>query len=93
MREVHAYLKLLYQIDSSEGDLNEMQFPDDPLMLIHLAASLLQLPAVEKQPILSAANAQEMLDLVRRLYKRETALLNKLIGVSENAAQRAAWLN
>lgn len=93
MQEVRAYLKILYQIDSSEIDLNEIQFPDDPLMLIHLAASLLQVPAVEKQPILSALNAKEMLHIVRRLYKRETAVLTKLIGISESAAERAAWLN
>jgi len=45
---------------------------------MYLSAMLLQVPAVEKQPLLEAPDAPEMLNSLLRLYRREAALLAHL---------------
>jgi len=62
----------------AELDLRELVLPEDPLMLMYLSAMLLQVPAMEKQPLLEAPDAPEMLNRLLRLYRREAALLAHL---------------
>lgn len=76
-----------------EMDLSQIQLPEDPMMLIYLAASLLQIPAGEKQPLIEADTLAELLKLVQRLYRRELAVLPELLPVSEEEARFAAWVN
>lgn len=91
---VQRYLALLVKANpQSELDLDHLELPDDPLMLTCWAAALLQLPAPEKQPLLEAPSAGELLAGVVRLYRRETAVLERLMEISEENASRAGLLN
>lgn len=74
-------------------DLTGLQLPEDPMMLIYLSAALLQIPAAEKQPLLEAETAQELLDKIQRLFRRELAVLPIVLAVSEEQARVAAWAN
>ncbi len=89
--------RYLAQVDRADPendlDLEHLQLPDDPLMLTCWAAALLQIPAQEKQPLLEAPSASELLEGVMRLYRRETAILDHLLEFSEEAANRAGLLN
>ncbi len=83
---VQAYLRLLVQANQSlAADLATLQLPEDPLGLVYWAATLLQIPAIEKQPLLEAASAADLLAQVARLYRRETALLRQELGAGEKA--------
>ena len=85
---VRRYLAEISQLEPAfELDLSGLQLPDDPMMLIYWAASLLQIPAREKQPLLEAQRAADLLEGVQRLYRRETALLGQMLGGSEDAAR------
>lgn len=76
---VRQYLHAVSQLDpEAELDLRELVLPEDPLMLMYLSAMLLQVPAVEKQPLLEASSAPEVLHHLLRLYRREAALLARL---------------
>jgi hypothetical protein len=91
---VRRYLGQVSQADpDNQVDLKNLQLPEDPMMLTCWAAALLQIPAYEKQPLLEAAAAGDLLAGVLRLYRRETALLDHLINVSEEEAERATMLN
>lgn len=92
---VKRYLKLLSRarISALNLNLNDLDLPDDPMMLIYLAAALLQLPSVEKQPLLEATSTLELIAEIQRLYQRETAVLLQLSKVDETQAARASWLN
>ena len=88
---VKEYLRLVSQLNPTEPvELDEIDFPEDPLLLTHLAASLLQVPAFEKQPLLEAASAGELMAEVFRLYRRETAVLRRGEPPEE---KKTAWLN
>jgi Lon protease-like protein len=76
-----------------EVDLTSLQLPDDPLMLIYLAAALLQVPAIEKQPLLEASTANLLLNKVQHLYRRELAILPPMFEVGEEQARTSAWVN
>ena len=102
--QLSRYLSLLSDVTRPEDEeenegldidakLSEMELPEDPMMLIYLSAALLQVPATEKQPLLEADTAALLLEKVRRLYRRELAVLPDLLTVSEEAAREAAWAN
>lgn len=74
-------------------DISNVQLPDDPLLLIYLAAALLQVPAHEKQPMLEAQSATHLIDMVQRLYRRELAVMPNILAVSEEQARQSAWSN
>lgn len=76
-----------------EVDLTGLQLPEDPLMLIYLAAALLQVPAIEKQPLLEADTATLLLNKVQHLYRRELAILPPMFEVGEEQARTSAWVN
>ena len=54
------------------------QLPDDPLTFAYLAATLLQMPAEQKQPLLEAADAVSLAHSLVDLYRREIALVRIL---------------
>jgi len=94
------YLAMLAQHAAMKGEeaaieagLSSIQLPDDALMLIYLAASLLQVPAHEKQPLLEAENALQLLSMTHRMYRRELAVLPDMLSVSEEQANVMAMCN
>ncbi|MBE0687951.1 MAG: LON peptidase substrate-binding domain-containing protein [Anaerolineaceae bacterium] len=91
--QVQFYLQTINRLDDMVIDLDQIQMPDDPFTLIFLAASLLQIPAHEKQPALNAESALEICQTVERLYRRENAVLRKLINITAEQAQGFALLN
>jgi Lon protease-like protein len=74
-------------------DLTGLQLPDDPMLLIYMSAALLQIPAVEKQPLLEADTAAMLLEKVQQMYRRELAILPPMFDVSEDQARSSAWVN
>jgi uncharacterized protein len=74
-------------------DLTGLQLPEDPMMLLYLGAALLQIPSIEKQPLLEADTAALLLSKVQVLYRRELALLPSMAEVSEEQARVSAWVN
>lgn len=74
-------------------DAAALQLPEDPLMMIYMAAALLQVPAQEKQPLLEAPSASEMLEAVRRMYRRELAILPSLFAADDDEVLRLAREN
>lgn len=76
-----------------QHDLSQLQLPDDPMMLIYLSAALLQLPAIEKQPLLEADSAALLLQKLQRLFRRELAVLPPLMHITDEDARTAAWAN
>jgi Lon protease-like protein len=101
-QRVASYLVLLARMTGNEAesglvdqdvDLTQLELPEDPMLLIYLAAALLQVPPVEKQPMLEANTAALLLQQVQRMYRRELALLPTLARVNEERAKRLAWNN
>ncbi len=92
-QQVAAYLRLVAPLIGEGMDLAGLQLPDEPLMLVYLAASLLQLPPDEKQPLLEAETANQLVADVMRLYGREMCLLPRLAKISQKDSSRAAEMN
>ncbi len=90
-KQVVRYLYLISKI--GEERFAELELPDDSLSFMYLAASLLQIPEIEKQPMLACTTASELLYLLRRVYVREIALLERLSAVKREMAERVCWLN
>ena len=87
------YLRLLSRIGDIPIDIKDLQLPHDPLMLAYLAASLLQLPQQEKQPLLETSNAGDLLQQTERLLRREAALMESIGHTESDEARRKAWSN
>ncbi len=76
----------------AEARLREMNFPDDPLLLTYLSAALLQISPHEKQPLLEAATAADLIHATLRLVRRELTILPALMQVDEDrASELSAW--
>lgn len=90
---VRRYLTGLNQAHIETMDFSQFSLPDDPINLVFMAASLLQLPPEEKQPILETGKLCDMMSTVERLYRRENELLPRLYTTEETSASRVAWLN
>ncbi len=92
---VSQYLTILSRLDDEEmaSDLEAFQLPEDPLAMIYMAASLLQIPLAEKQGLLEAQTSAHLLKMVYRLFRREVSVLGNLAQTTEESAQRLAWLN
>lgn len=74
-------------------DLNGLQLPEDPMMLIYLSAALLQIPPNEKQSLLEYDTAAQLQECLQRILRRETAILPPLLEVNEEQARQSAWVN
>lgn len=73
---VMDYLHKLAQLGSIEVEPDAA--PDDALSLVYLAATLIQLPAEEKQAFLAIDRASELALALTRVYRRELALMRTL---------------
>jgi Lon protease-like protein len=92
-QHITTYLRLITPLIGDEMDVASLQLPEDPLMLVYLAASLLQLPPNEKQPLLEAETANQLVSDVLRLYGREICVLPRLVKISQEDSSRAAEMN
>jgi hypothetical protein len=92
---ISAYLNLLRSLgdEALNLELDLINIPKDPLSLLYSAAWLLQVPLAEKQPLLEAETAAHLLYKLRRLYRRELAVVERIATISEETARVAAWLN
>ncbi len=70
---VMDYMSKLVRVGAMEEEPDEI--PDDHEGLIYLAATLLQIPADEKQALLSIDRASALTAALQRYYKRELALM------------------
>jgi len=73
---VARYIKALSQ--AGKLPLKVEDLPDEPVVFANLAATLLQIPPAQKQPLLEAGDGNSLLDGLCRLYRREVALLAAL---------------
>lgn len=92
-RQVQSYLERLTHLEEENFDLRLIELPDEPISLLYLAASLLQIPAHEKIPILTSTSALEVCQAVERLYRRENAVMESICQTSEDQARALAYLN
>lgn len=80
---VVRYLDILSQVGNVQ--INTGNLPADPVEFTYMAASILQqTPPVQKQRVLSAANAPDLIQQVATLYKLEVTLLEEMVERSEN---------
>ena len=75
---LERYLRLL--VDAGLIELDTQHLPANPLLLANLAATLLQVPALQKQQLLSIHDAQSLIDRLNNIYNREIALTRHLLG-------------
>jgi Lon protease-like protein len=75
---VIRYLEAIPQDDEDE-ELDLEQISKEPIPLAYLAATLLQIPPEEKQPLLATKNASTLLVELRAIYRREVALVKSMV--------------
>ncbi|OGO33884.1 MAG: hypothetical protein A2W35_01120 [Chloroflexi bacterium RBG_16_57_11] len=76
-RFVQTQLKAVGQV------LDVTNLPEDPVELAHLAASVLQISAEQKQQLLQIVRADDLMDRVQSIYRREQALTESLLSHGE----------
>jgi Lon protease-like protein len=74
---VDRYLQTLNRAGQTDLDMDRM--PNDPTLFANLAATLLQVPAEQKQPLLEAPDMLGFLRDLRQMYRREVALLDVML--------------
>ena len=74
---VEEYLHLLSEAGDVEFEAADL--PDDPEALAYLAATVLQVPNQQKQELLAAPAAADLLRTVNTLYRKELPLLRTLL--------------
>jgi Lon protease-like protein len=70
---VAEYLEILARSGNVEYEAE--QIPDDPLSLVYLAATLIQLPPEEKQSFLAMNRPTQLMHALQRVYRSELALM------------------
>lgn len=90
---LQAYLRLLKDSGSEDLQLGSLPLPEDPLIQVYLAAALLQIPPEEKQSLLTADCAANLLEQITRLYRREIALWEHINPGSEEPPLVRGYLN
>jgi uncharacterized protein len=93
-RQLRPWVKRYFNVlsEASNTHMDPRYLPNDPIGLAFLATYLLQIPAEEKQKVLEIELADHMVHYVRGLFRREVALLKRLIQ-REGKNQRGFWLN
>jgi len=76
-RLVDWYLRMISETGSVPFGKEDL--PKDPVPLAYYAAAFVQIPAVQKQQLLSIHDGLELLTEVRKLYRREIALLKVML--------------
>jgi len=92
-RKVLQYLRLLSQASKENFNLSELVMPDDSLSVLYLSAALLQIPPSEKQPLLAAETAGDLLTRLERIYRREIALLSRQLSQGDMGTEQIGWSN
>jgi len=90
---VEQYLSLLSRLEDEYYDHKRSEVPSDPMQMVYIAASLLQIPPFEKQFILSIPTTYQLFNHLLRLYRRETAVLKYQLKYTNREATRAAVQN
>jgi Lon protease-like protein len=88
---VRRYMEIL--TEASDVNLEPEHLPTDPLVLAYLAAVLLQIPPAEKQDLLAAAQASDLLGTISELYRREVALLRTMLSAGDRENSGRLSLN
>jgi Lon protease-like protein len=74
---IRRYLDILAKASDAKLDLQHL--PSDPVRLAYLASFLIQVPAWQKQNLLSIGEASQLLTDLRILYRREVTLLQAML--------------
>ncbi len=74
---VDRYVRLLASNSNVENTLKNI--PKDPLVFAYLAAVILQMPPHQKQPFLEIEFVVDLLEELHTAYRRELALLDRMI--------------
>jgi Lon protease-like protein len=74
---VERYMHILTEVNDVE--LNPDHLPNDPMVLAYLAAVLLQIPPEQKQELLAAERALDLLTDMCQIYRREVPLLRAML--------------
>jgi Lon protease-like protein len=97
-RHIRTYLDLLSAMDGYHYELKELtntslHLPEEPIFLIHLAASLLQLPSNEKQSLLAINNLFELNSRIQRIYRREISIMKSYTQMDRETINKSMWQN
>lgn len=87
---VERYLEILAKV----GNLpfNSQQLPADPIQLGYLAAAILQqISQTQKQDLLAAETAIDMLKNIRSIYYREVALLDMMVHRADSGPENETF--
>lgn len=92
---IYRYIRTLNSLSDEElhVDIQHLELPEDPLVKLYLAASLLQIPLHEKQDLLESETTAHLLYKLTRLYRREISVINYQKKTTPNQANLSAWLN
>lgn len=74
---VDRYLRMI--AESGSAPFGKEAVPEDPVFLAYYAASFVQIPAIQKQQLLSIHDGLELLTEVKQLFRREIALLKVML--------------
>lgn len=92
---IFRYLQTLNSLSDEElhVEIHHLDLPEDPLVKLYMAASLLQIPLHEKQDLLESETTAHLLYKLTRLYRREISVINYQKKSTSNQANISAWLN
>ena len=82
---------MLEQTDKSQ--INLQQLPEDDLALAYYAAGLLKISLSEKQNLLELSNTNELIEIMRLLYRKEVTLLRATLVQPEKPQEGPFSLN
>lgn len=74
---VERYLHMI--AESGSAPFGKEDIPVDPVALAYFAASFAQIPAIQKQQLLTIHDGLELLSEVHQLYRREVSLLKVML--------------
>lgn len=83
---VERYMHILTEVNNVE--LNPDHLPNDPMVLAYLAAVLLQIPPEQKQELLAAERALDLLTAMYGIYRREVPLLRVMLAEAQREHMR-----
>jgi uncharacterized protein len=71
------------QLKAAGQALDVTNLPEDPVALAYLAASVLQISVEQKQQLLQIVHAEDLIDRVQYIYRREQALTESILSHGE----------
>jgi Lon protease-like protein len=91
--QVRSYLDILSRIRTRKPDLSKLTLPENQHTLLYLSAAVLQIPNHEKQLLLQANSADQLLHQLQHLYQREITLLSQLYGPGRRSKRNSSRRN